>query len=75
MFIVNIRSLNADVFNESTSYHILCHYGPHGGYLKRLQSQMVDNMFHEFQIERFQLDIDLEETLSFQKKKNFIEVV
>lgn len=36
---------NVDVFNESIVYHILLDYGPHGGYLKRLQSMVRGSMF------------------------------
>jgi len=48
MFIVDSCDLNIDVFNESTSYHVLPNYGRDGGYLKRLQSQVRGNMFHSF---------------------------
>ena len=65
--------MNVDVFNESTSYHILPDYGPHGGYLKRLQSEMREFIFHSFQMTRSRLGIDLEEALMFQK--NFAHVV
>jgi len=48
MFIVDPCDLNVDVFNESIGYHILPDYGPHGGYLRRLESQVRSNMFHNF---------------------------
>jgi hypothetical protein len=66
MFIVNSCDLNADVFNEFTSYHVLLDYGPHGGYLKRLQCEVRGSMFHSFQMTWSRLDIDLEEALMFQ---------
>jgi hypothetical protein len=45
MFIVDSCDLNVDVFNESTSFHVLHDYGPHGGYLKRLQSEVRGSCF------------------------------
>ena len=39
-FIVDSCDLNDDVFNESTGYHVLPDYDPHGGYLKSLQSEV-----------------------------------
>jgi hypothetical protein len=48
MFIVDSCDLNAYVFNESSGYHILIDYGPHGGYLKRPQSEVRGSMFHNF---------------------------
>lgn len=50
MFIVDTHDLNVDAFNECTSYHVLYDYGPYGGYLKRLQSQVKANKFHGFQM-------------------------
>ena len=66
MFIVDSCDLNADVFNESISYHILSNYGPHGGYLNRLQSEIRDSMFHIFQGTRSRFGVDLEKALIFQ---------
>ena len=48
MFIINSCDLNTDVFNDFTGYHVLPDYGPHGGYLKRLQSEVRGSMFHSF---------------------------
>ena len=48
MFIVDSCDLNVDVFNDSTGYHVLPDYGPHGGYLKRMQSEVRISMFHSF---------------------------
>ena len=73
MFIVDSCDLNADVYNESIGYHILPEYGPHGGYLKRLQSKVRGSMFHSFQMTRFRFGIDLEEALIFQK--NFVQII
>jgi hypothetical protein len=66
MFIVNSYDLNADVFNDSTGYHVLSDYGPYGGYLKRLQSEVRGSMFHNFQMTRSRLGTDLEDALMFQ---------
>ena len=57
MFIVDSCDLNVDVFNDFTGFHVLSYYGPHGGYLKILQSEVRGSMF----------GTDLEEALMFQK--------
>lgn len=48
LFIIDTCDLNADVFNESTGFHVLPDYGPDDGYLRRLQSKLRGSMFHEF---------------------------
>ena len=73
MFIVDSCDLNADVFNESTGYHILRDYGPYGGYLKKLQSEVRGFMFHSLQMTQSTFGINLEETLMFLK--NFAQAV
>jgi hypothetical protein len=73
MFIVDSCDLNADVFNDSTGYHVLPNYGPHGGYLKRLQSEVRGSMFHSFQMARSRLGTNLENALIFQN--NFAHAV
>ena len=45
MFIVDSCDLNVDVFNDFTGFHVLSYYGPHGGYLKILQSEVRGSMF------------------------------
>jgi hypothetical protein len=65
MFIVDSCDLNADVFNDSIGYHVLPNYGPHGGYLKRLQSEVRGSMFHSFQMTRSRLGTDLKDVLMF----------
>ena len=55
MFIVDSCDLNVDVFNDSTGYHVLPDYEPHGGYLKTLQSEVRGSMFHSFQMTRSRL--------------------
>ena len=67
MFIVNSCNLNADVFNNFTAFHVLSDYGPHSGYLKRLQSEIRGSMFHSFHMTWSKLGTDLEKTLIFQK--------
>ena len=65
LFIVETIDLNADTFNESTSFHIIAEYGPFGGHLRELPSQIRGNIFHSFQISRSRLGFDLEEALQF----------
>lgn len=59
MLIVKFCDLNVDVLNESTSYHILHDYGPHGGYFKRLQYEVRGSIFHNFQMTQSRVCIDL----------------
>ena len=73
MFIVDSYDLNADVFNEFIGYHVLLDYGPHGRYLKRLQSEVRVSMFHNFQMTWSRFGIDLKKTLMVQK--NFTQAV
>ena len=73
MLIVDFCDLNVDVLNESIGYHILPDYGPHGGYFKRLQYEVRGSIFHNFQMTRSRVCIDLEDTLMFQN--NFAHVV
>ena len=67
MSILKSCYLNVDVFNESTGYHVLPNDGPHGGYLKRLQSEVSNSIFHSFQMTRSRHGIDFEGALMFQK--------
>ena len=50
LFIVESCDLNAATFNEDTCFYVLPKYGPHGGYLRRLQSEIRDKMFHGFEM-------------------------
>ena len=67
LFIVESCDLNAATFNEDTGFHLLPEYGPHGGYLKRLQSEIRGKMFHGFEMKRCRLGTDLGEALDFQR--------
>ena len=73
LFVHKSTDLNAASFNEETGFHILPDYGPHGGYLRRLQSEIRGNMFHSIRMTRCRLGIDLEEALTFQRA--FLEAV
>ena len=73
MFIVDFCDLNVDVFNDFTGYHVLSDYGPHGGYLKMMQSEVEGFIFHSFHMTQSRLGTDLEEALMFQR--NFTHVV
>ena len=68
MFIINPFDLNDGVFNESIGYHVLPDYGLQDRYLRRLQFEVRGSMFHNFQMTRSRLGIDLEEAFMFQKK-------
>ena len=66
MFIVKYCDFNVDIFNESIGCHILPDYGLHGRYLNMLQSEVIGSIFHNFQMTRSKLGIDLKKTLMFQ---------
>lgn len=38
--------LNNSTFNEKTGYHIVPEFGPQGGYLEWLSSEIKGNKFH-----------------------------
>ena len=65
-FIVEQTDLNALTFNENTGYHVIPEYGPLGGYLRKLSSEIHGKMYHSFEMDRSILGDDLEETLKFQ---------
>ena len=67
MFVNEIANLNASTFNEETRFHILPDFGPHGGYLKRLSSEIRGGRFHSVEMVRDRTGADLEEALLFQK--------
>jgi len=70
LFVDNSIDLNAATFNESTSFHILLDFGPLGGYMRRLQSEIRRWMYHGVQISRDSRDntgADLKASISFQK--------
>jgi hypothetical protein len=73
LFIVETTDLNAQTFNEESGYHVLPEYGSFGGLLRKLSSEIRGNMYHGFEIQRSRLEVDLKETLQFQR--SFVEVV
>jgi hypothetical protein len=73
LFIVEQTDLNASTFNENTGYHVIPEYGPLGGHLRKLSSEIHGKMYHGFEMDRSRLGDDLEEALKFQHA--FAEVV
>jgi hypothetical protein len=67
LYVIESTDLNVDTFNESTGFHILPDFGPHGGYLKRLSSEIRGSKFHIVQMIRDCTGADLEEALVFQR--------
>jgi hypothetical protein len=45
-FLVDSCGLNQDTFNPSTSFHIIPEFGPPGGYLRHLPSEIRGSKFH-----------------------------
>ena len=66
LFIVEQTDLNASTFNENTGYHVIPEYGPLGGHLRKLSSEIHGKMYHGFEMDRSRLGDDLEEALKFQ---------
>ena len=52
LFIEESTNLNSWIFNEQTVYHILPEFGPQGGYLRRLPSEIRDGKFYKVEILR-----------------------
>ena len=48
LFIVEQTDLNAATFNENIGYHIISEYGPFGGHLRKLSSEIHRKMHHGF---------------------------
>jgi hypothetical protein len=66
LFITETTDLNLSTFNEETGYHILPEFGPPGGYLRRLSSEIRGAKFHNINLIRNRTGADLEEALAFQ---------
>jgi hypothetical protein len=66
LFIVEPTDLNVATFNEDTGYHVIPEYGPLGGHLRKLSSEIHGKMYHGFEMDRSRLGVDLEEALEFQ---------
>jgi len=67
LFVDDSTDLNASTFNESIGFHILPDFGPRGGYMKRLQSEIHVCMYYDIEISRDRTGLDLESTIAFQK--------
>ncbi|KAL3682122.1 hypothetical protein R1sor_000144 [Riccia sorocarpa] len=59
--------LNALSVNESTGYPLLPDFGPPGGFLKRLQSELRGKYFHSVLSVRDMSGVDLEQAVAFEK--------
>ena len=65
-FIIESTDLNESTFNEDTGYHIIPSFGPPGGYLQRLSSEIRGSKFHDVEMIRDRTGADLVEALAFQ---------
>ena len=45
-FLVDSCDLNQDSFNPSTGFHVILEFGPLGGYLQRLPTEIWGSKFH-----------------------------
>ena len=43
-------NLNIEIFNEQTRYQIIPEFGPQGGYLRRLSSEIRGGKFYEVEM-------------------------
>ena len=59
--------LNQDTFNPSMGFHVISEFGPPGGYLQHLPTEIWRSKFHSIQMTMDPLEADLEATLSFQR--------
>ena len=66
LFITESIDLSASTFNEETGYHIIPDFGPLGGYLKRLSSEIKGAKYHDILMIRDRTGVDLEEAITFQ---------
>jgi len=64
LFVDDSTDLKGATFNESIGFHILLDFGPPRGYMRRLQSEICDSMYHGVEINKDR--IDLEVAISFQ---------
>ena len=67
LYIVDNTNLNQGTCNANVGYHVIPQYGPLGGYLQRLSSEIKKSGFHSVEMIRDPNEIDLEEALNFQK--------
>ena len=67
LYVIDSTDLNQDTFNANVGYHVIPQYGPPGGYLQRLSSEIRGSKFHSVDMIRDPNGIDLEEALNFQK--------
>ncbi|KAL3699609.1 hypothetical protein R1sor_017631 [Riccia sorocarpa] len=66
-FLMDSTDLNAQRIDDS-GYHLLPEFGPPGGYLRRLQSELRrGKFFHSVELDRCADGRDLEEAFAFQK--------
>ena len=65
LYVVDSTHLNKDTSNIDVGYHIIPQYGPLGGYLQRLSSELKRSRFHSMDMIRDPNGIDLEEALNF----------
>ena len=65
LFITESTDLNASTFNKETGYHIIPDFGPPGGYLKRLSSEIRGAKYHDILMIRDRTGVDLE-AITFQ---------
>ena len=73
LIIIEQTDLNDSIFNENAGYHVIPEYGPLGGHLQKLSSEIHEKMFYGFKMDRSRLVDDFEEALKFQRA--FVEAI
>ena len=66
-FIEKTTDLNSETFNEKTEYYIIPKFGPQGGYLRKLSSEIRGSKFHEVEMIRDRTGQNLIDAVIFQK--------
>ncbi len=67
LFIAVTTYLNKDLLDAETSYHISLEVGSPNGQLRQLSLEIRGDKYHDVQMLRDRLGVDLEVALTFQK--------
>ena len=58
-FLVDVCDLNQETFNLSLGFHVIPEFGPLGGFLMRLSSEIRGSKFHSVDMIRDPSEVDL----------------
>lgn len=66
MFIVDPTDLHVATFNDDIGYHVIHEYSPLGDHLKKLLSEIYGKTYHDFEIDRSRLGVDIHKVHELQ---------